>query len=876
MKNLYLLFFGIFFSTMLWGQDTLEKVVSVSADNLPLATFLNNLSEASGVSISFSRDQIPGEAFVSGDFINEKLLEILEKTLGPYKLGYRPVGKQVVVFALPPPESAKKFTIGGYIEDGTTGERLIGANIMNLHSGMGTSSNNYGFFSITLDQGPTDIIISYLGYKPYKLSIDLSKNILGTFYLEPSLTLDEIVITANKYDGTSMDNGKEIGITDIGALVSLGGESDLLRTVLMQPGVQSGAEGIGGLNVRGGSNDQNLVLLDDVPVYIPQHTWGVYSIFNTSAIQNARFYKDGFPSRYAGRLSSVLDVRTRDGNKKEYEGEIQMGIVSSKLTFEGPIIKDKASFLLSARRSITDFYSNLYYSSIRENERGTSGTIKYYFYDLNLKFNYAPTIKDKFFLSLYNGQDIYNDDLSIKRYAVNRVAYFDETRDEEWGNNIASFRWNHTYSNKLFSNTTLTFSRYDYISREFTSIESYHGGRKEEDILRIGQSNSNIQDLTAKMDFEYFPEFNHNIKFGFKATSYRFQPGVVDAQENSFSNPTTLDSLTFSIDTFWQRSELAPTELGTYVEDEVTVLGKGKLSAGFYAAMFLTGNKNWYSFEPRVRFSYAFNPYMSGGVSYERMTQFLHLLSTGTIGLPTDIWVSATDNIHPQRANQFAAWWRMDFPKLFSLRVNGYFKSMRNLLEFVEASTLQINASNWESSVVSGEGSSYGAEVSLSKKVGATQGWMNYAYAHATRKFDGINSREIFPFRFDRRHVLNVGLSHEFSNGLQVKANWTYSTGLATSLPVGLYSNVPEISLPPIDILTFESVNGFRMPAYHFLDIGGSYNWTGDIGEQSIEFGLHNIYLRKNPIFYEIREENRLYQRYLPPLLPSFSYIVRI
>lgn len=876
MKNLYLLFLGIFFSANLWGQNTVEKKISISADEVPLTSFLNILADAAEISISFSRDQIPASATVTGNFSDQEVGFILTSVLAPYNLDFRPVGKQLVVFALPPPATEKKWTIGGYIEDGSTGERLIGANIIDLHSGLGTNSNNYGFFSISLDKGPTDIIISYLGYKPYKLSIDLSKNILGTFYLEPSLTLDEIVITAPRYEGTNLGTGHEIALADINSLVSLGGESDLLRTVLMQPGVQSGAEGIGGLNVRGGSNDQNLVLLDDVPVYIPQHTWGVYSIFNTSAIQNARFYKDGFPSRYAGRLSSVLDVRTRDGNKKEYEGEVQLGLVSSKLTLEGPIIKDKASFLFSARRSITDFYSNLYYRNIRENERGTSGTIKYYFYDLNLKFNYAPTIKDKFFLSLYNGQDIYNDNLSIKRYAVNRVAYFDETKDEVWGNNIASFRWNHTYNNKLFSNTTLTFSRYDYISKKFTSIESYYGGRKEEDILRIGQSNSNIQDLTAKIDFEYFPEFNHKIKFGFKLTKYRFQPGVVNAQENSFSNPSTLDSLTFSIDTFWQRSELAPTEIGTYFEDEFQVFKKGKLSAGFYTAIFMTGNKNWYSIEPRFRFSYAFNPFMSAGVSYERMTQFLHLLSTGTIGLPTDIWVSATANIHPQRAHQYAAKWSLHIPNWFDLKVNGYYKEMQNLLEFVEASTLQVNASNWESSVVSGEGSTYGAEFSLRKNAGATQGWINYSYAHANRLFDEINSQEIYPFRFDRRHVFNVGLRHEFNNGLHLKANWTYSSGLATSLPVGLYSNVPEISLPPIDVLTFESVNGFRMPPYHYLDIGGAYAWTGDLGEQRIEFGLHNVYLRKNPIFYEIREENKLYQRYLPPLLPSFNYIVKI
>ncbi|MCB0662318.1 MAG: TonB-dependent receptor [Saprospiraceae bacterium] len=876
MKNLYLLFLGIFFSASLLAQDAGDKPVNIETEEISLIEFLNLLTEETEAPISFSRDQIPTEAIVSGDFRNQTLKEVLTRVLPQYGLNFRPVGNQLVIFEQPVIKQNVKWTIGGYIEDETTGERLIGANIFDLQSGKGTTSNNYGFFSLTLDQGPTDIVISYLGYQPYKLSIDISKNILGTFNLKPSLTLGEIVITANRYDGKFLTEGKEIGVGDIKSIVSIGGESDLFRTVLMQPGVQSGAEGIGGLNVRGGSNDQNLVLLDDVPVYVPQHTWGVYSIFNTSAIQNARFYKDGFPSRYSGRLSSVLDVRTRDGNKKEYEGELQLGLVSSKITYEGPILKDKASFLFSARRSITDFYSNIYYRTIRENEPGTSGTIKYYFYDLNLKFNYAPTIRDKFFLSLYNGQDTYNDNLSIRKYVVNRVAYFDETKDEYWGNKIASFRWNHTYSNKLFSNTTLTFSRYDYISREETNIESYHGGRKEEDIFRISQSNSNIRDLTAKIDFEYFPEFNHKIKFGLRFTNYRFQPGVVDAQENSFTNPTVVDSFYSIIDTFWKRSEIAPNELGTYIEDQFELFKNGKLAAGLHVAMFMTGNKNWYSFEPRIRFSYSLNKTMAAGAGYEKMTQFLHLLSTGTIGLPTDIWVSATDNIHPQRANQYSLWWQYKDPKWFELSANAYYKKMRNLLEFVEGSTLQVNASNWESSVVSGVGDTYGLELALRKSLGATKGWVNYAYAHANRQFDDINSKEVYPFRFDRRHVLNIGLSHEFAHGLNLKANWTYSTGLATSLPGGLYINIPGVSFPPLDVLTFESVNGFRMPNYHFLDIGGTYSWEGSWGKQSIEFGLHNIYLRKNPIFYEIREENRLYQRFLPPLLPSFSYIVKI
>ncbi|MEZ5057170.1 MAG: carboxypeptidase-like regulatory domain-containing protein [Saprospiraceae bacterium] len=873
MKNFFVLFFGILFPAVLAGQNPLDKEVNFISVDLPLPDFIIQLSAETKVPISFSRDILPPSVIINKTYSKQSLGSILKENLNPYGLDVQAIGERVVVFKSNDMiEEKQKFTIGGYIEDIQTGERLLGANIFDLNSGKGTVSNNYGFFSLTLKEGPTDLVFSYLGYKPYKLSFLLNKSDLKTISLEPSLTLNEIVITSKKNNGPEVVNGIEITNKDVSSLVSLGGEPDLLRTVLVQAGVQSGAEGIGGLNVRGGSNDQNLILLDDVPVYIPQHTWGVYSIFNTSAIQNAKFFKQGFPSRYGGRLSSVLDVRTRDGNKKEFGSEIQLGLLSGKVTLEGPIVKDKASFLFSARRSFTDFYSNLYYSSQRSSVPGNSGTIKYYYYDLNLKINYAISLKDKIYLSLYNGQDQFFDDIFLKKYAEGRVAYFEDTNDENWGNNIASFRWNHTYNNKLFSNTTFTYSKYDYISTRITSVESYNFGKKEEEQFTAGQSNSNIQDITAKIDFEYFPNSNHLIKFGAKFSNYRYQPGVYELSEDL----TTIDSVNLEIDTFWRRDPLSPNELSAYVEDEFSPFQNASLSLGIYSAAFFTKGKTWYSLEPRIRFSYKFNDFLSSGISYERMTQFLQLLSTGSIGLPTDIWVSATRNIQPQRARQYSAWMALRLPLNFEAGVSGYYKTMKNLLEFEEAQTLQVNANNWESSVVSGSGWAYGLEFSIKRNTGRTQGYLNYSLGKTERTFDSGDGEITFPFRYDRRHILNLGLSHSITKKLSIKANWTYSTGLATSLPIGVYVTIPNIDLPPIKVLTFSEKNGFRMPAYHYLDIGGQYNWSGDFGDQSLEFGIHNVYMRKNPIFYEIREENNLYQRYVPPLLPTLSYIVRI
>jgi hypothetical protein len=873
MKNFFVLIFGILFPALLVGQNPLDKEVSLTAVNLNLPELIIQLSAQTDIPISFSRDLLPPEVLVNNVYKNQNLGTVLKENLNPYGLDVQVIGDRVVVFKLAEIKNeTRKFTIGGYIEDFQTGERLLGANIFDLNSGKGTVSNNYGFFSLTLEGGPTDLVFSYLGYKPYKLSFFLNSNEFKTISLEPSLTLNEIVITSKKDIGQEANEGIEITPKDITSMVSLGGEPDLLRTVLIQAGVQSGAEGIGGLNVRGGSNDQNLILLDDVPVYIPQHTWGVYSIFNTSAIQNARFYKQGFPSRYGGRLSSVLDVRTRDGNKKEFGSEIQLGLLSGKVTLEGPIVKDKASFLFSARRSFTDFYSNLYYSNQRSSAPGNSGTIKYYYYDLNFKINYALSLKDKIYLSLYNGQDIFFDDIFLKKYAEGRVAYFEDTNDENWGNNIASFRWNHTYNNKLFSNTTFTYSKYDYISTRITSVESYNYGKKEEEQFTAGQSNSNIQDITAKIDFEYFPNSNHLVKFGAKFSNYRYQPGVYELSEDL----TTIDSVNIEIDTFWRRQPLSPNELSVYAEDQFSPFRNASLTLGVYSAAFFTQGKTWYSLEPRFRFSYQFNKSLSSGVAYERMTQFLQLLSTGSIGLPTDIWVSATKDIQPQRSTQYSAWMALQLPLNFEAGMSGYFKTMQNLLEFEEAQTLQVNANNWESSVISGSGWAYGLEFSLSKKTGRTQGYLNYSLGKTERTFDAGDGQITFPFRYDRRHILNLGLSHVVNKKLTLKANWTYSTGLATSLPIGVYVTIPNIDLPPIKVLTFSEKNGFRMPPYHYLDIGGQYSWSGEFGEQSLEFGIHNIYLRKNPIFYEIREENNLYQRYLPPLLPTLSYIVKI
>jgi len=864
MKKNVILIISFFLSTWLFGQSTLDVMLDVSFSKVSIETALKKVNENSKIQISYSPELLKSGKKVTLHGKDLKLKVVLQNILEGTLLNYKAVGNQVVIYKDISLAIKKRYTVHGYIEDAATGERLIGANIYetnNIYEGV--TSNGFGFFSLSVEEGDINLVAQYV-VKPATTD-------LGLVLIKGKLFEDEELKPI-----TNIDKDR------IKLLPVFGGETDLIRVVNSKAGVQSGAEGVGGTHVRGGGADQNLILLDDAPVYNPSHTWGIYSIFDDNTIKDARIFTNGFPAKYGGRLSSVIDVRTKDGNKHDFEKELEVGLLAGKFSLEGPIIKDKASFIVSGRTSFTGLYSNIYFSNLRE-EAGVEGTINYYFYDVNAKLNYSPNTKNRIHLSFYKGNDSFDDNFSKETIDGFTTGRFKNDITQDWGNTIGTFRWNRTITDKLFMNLSATYSKFNYQSQEDREAVIRDVGEIVEKQTSFRQYNSNIEDRTVKVDFDYFPNQKYKTRFGLQGTLYKFQPGIVDVYFDNFDNSLNTDSLERGLDSLWEQGVINAWQTSAYFEQEVTFLKKGNLSVGAFSTIFSEKTKNWFSIEPRLRVSWQWDNEIASGFNFESTTQYLHLLSPFSIGLPEDIWVSATDSIPPQRAFQYTLWNTFNVKKGETFTISGYYKRFKNLIDVKDELTYQFNANDWEEVATIGRGASYGVEMEYSKSWQKIDTEINYTYAKSTRQFEELNfDGNSFPYRYDRRHVGNFSTIYNFSKKLKLSASFAFGTGLAITQPVANYVITP-INFPPINIRRFDTRNNTRIPNFHRLDLGGTFDWLGNAGEQQIKFSIHNVYFRQNAIFYELRREKnedgedieRLYHRYVPPFLPSFSYKLR-
>ncbi len=885
MKKNVILIISFFLSSWLFGQSTLDVLLDVNFSKVSIEAALKKVNEHPKIQISYSSELLTIDKEVTLFGIDLKLKEVLENVLDGTNLRFKAIGNQVVIFKSNVVPTKKRYPIYGYIEDALTGERLIGANIYESENMFqGVTSNGFGYFNLSILEGDVRLVAQYVGYENFVLERRHKSSKLITIKLKPATTdLGLVLISGKRFEEEDLKPITNIDKERMKLLPALGGETDLMRNVNTRAGVQSGAEGIGGTHVRGGGSDQNLILLDDAPVYNPSHTWGIYSIFDDNTIKDARVFTNGFPTKYGGRLSSVVDVRTKDGNKHDYEKELEIGLLSGKFRAEGPIIKDKASFILSGRTSFTGLYSNIYFSNQRR-EKGVNGTINYHFYDVNAKLNYSPNNKNRIHLSYYKGNDSYDDDYLKDTTDVFTTARFKNTLVQDWGNTIGTFRWNRSISNKMFGNLSVTYSKFNYQSTEETEAVIRFRGAIQEQQSSFRQYNSNIEDRTVKMDFDYFPNQKYKTRFGVQGTLYKFQPGIVDVYLDNFDSSINPDSLDRGLDSLWEQGAMNASQASAYLEQELKFFRKGSLSIGAFASVFLEQNKNWYGVDPRLRLGWKWNKEIASGFNFESMTQYLHLLSPYSIGLPEDIWVSVTDSIPPQRAFQYTLWSTFNLKKGETFTISGYYKKLNNLIDVKDELAYQFNANDWETVATTGKGESYGVELELSKSWGDLfDADINYTYSKSTREFEELNfNGKPFPYRYDRRHVGNFSGTYNFSKRLKFSAAFTFGTGLAITQPVANYVITP-INFPPINIKRIDTRNNTRMPNFHRLDIGGTYDWLGTVGVQKIKFSIHNIYFRQNAIFYELRKEKndegedveRLYHRYVPPFLPSFSYTLR-
>ena len=752
----------------------------------------------------------------------------------------------------------EKYTISGYVKDKLSGESLISASIYEPDLMLGTISNNYGFYSLTLPKGKRKIAFSYLGYKTITIEINLQKDTVIKFEADLDNLLQEVVIEDTREESvveqTQMST-IEIPMKDVKTLPVLLGEVDIMKTIQLMPGVQSGSEGTGGLYVRGGGPDQNLILLDGVPVYNANHLFGFFSVFNADAIQSMSLIKGGFPARYSGRLSSVLDIRMKEGNMKKITGEVSIGLISSKATIEGPIIKDKTSFIVSARRTYIDILTMPFIMAI------DNGTVAgYYFYDINAKINHKFSDKSRLYLSSYLGNDkfYYTD-----KYSFSGTDYYEKGKIR-WGNITNALRWNYLINNKLFSNLTLTYSQYNFI----TGIEESNKNSTETYSDKF-EYNSGIKDVSARLDFDYNPNPNNSVKFGFSEIYHTFNPGVNVYQYNATNSD--------NIDTSFGNSELYSHEYSVFIEDDIKLTNKLKANLGLNFSGFLVKEKNYTNWEPRASVRYLINKNMSLKASYARMSQYIHLLSNTSIGLPTDLWVPTTEKLKPEISDQVALGTVYNLKKKFEFSIEGFYKTMSNLLEYKEGASFFSVQDDWQDKVLQGKGWSYGAEFLIRKQRGKTTGWIGYTLSWTNRQFDGISFGEVFPYKYDRRHDIGIAITHHFTEDIDMGVTWVFGTGNAVTLATEKYPSFQSMSSGYYtDYVEYiKSRNNYRMPNYHRLDIGVNFHKKMKHGVRTWSFGLYNAYSRQNPFFIYYSNKSgttQLYQMSLFPIIPSFRY----
>jgi TonB-dependent Receptor Plug Domain/CarboxypepD_reg-like domain len=784
-------------------------------------------------------------------------------------------------------KAQQKYTISGYFEDSASAEKLISAAIFDVKTSSGAVSNTYGFYSLTLPKGNVNLIMSYVGYADQRESFLLRKDTIINIRLRPNLELQAVEISARKQDRIEQRTQMSqvtIPIAQIKKIPALLGEVDVLKALQLLPGVQAGGEGQNGLYVRGGSPDQNLILLDGVPVYNVSHVGGFFSVFNGDAVKNVTLTKGGFPARYGGRLSSIIEIDMKEGNMKEFHGEGGIGLISSRLTLEGPIKKDVASYMISARRTYVDaLLIPILKLAATNNANGNQNTTvspRLNFYDINGKINWKINEKNRLYLSAYTGEDIFG--YAATTATTDGLNVNTTDGGTNWGNITTAFRWNSVINNKLFANTTLTYSRYKVDILASNSIL-----RNTVTTGNLAQYTSGIEDISGKVDFDYVPNPKNRIRFGLGATQHTYNPGAYQLE---------ITSAAAKLDTVLGSTKTNSVEPFVYVEDEFQ-LGALKANIGLHASGFKVGNTFYQSIQPRVGLNYPLSNDLALKASFTTMRQYINLLTNERIGLPTDLWVPSTERIKPQDAWQAAIGAAKTVQDDYEVSAEVYYKKMTNVISYREGVSYLGSDNGWEDKITQGVGETYGLELFVQKKIGKFTGWVGYTLSWNTRQFDNedptlrVNNGKVYPFKYDRRNDFKVLCTYNFSEKFSFTSSWQFSTGNSVSLPEITYSapQRPEnVDNPFIGggyraLEIIGDKNSYRMPSYHRLDV--NFEWTKKKKRftRTFSLGAYNAYSRANPVFL-YRDSNvttvngqtveaPVFRQFsLLPIVPSIAY----
>jgi len=840
----------------LYAQKDITPIINPGYSTGSTKKLINILEVSSGWTISYSSRLCMSEnktLYATSKTLVEHLKDIF--TDCPFDYIIR--NKKIILQPINP--SDYTYILSGFVRDKNTGESLPSANIYNPATGMGTVSNNFGYYSLSLTTGLHNIKASYVGYYNDSLYININKDTIANFNLQGSLQLNEIFIKGEKPSAilhiTKMGSSI-LPIEEIRKTPGILGETDLIKNIQMLPGIQGGSEGFSGLYVRGGGPDQNLILLDDVPVYNIGHLLGFFSIFNADAVKHVAVHKGSFPARYGGRLSSVIDIRMLEGNKEKIEGTINLGLLSSGISLNGPVIKDKSGFAVSFRRTYLDAITAI--AQLDNDE-----TTNYYFFDLNAKYNHIFNQKSRIFANTYWGRDKYFTEYNFQIVEEENSAdteYNDvspqktisDRNDAGWGNFVSAIRWNYIINQKLFSNLTATYSDYKfYIGVQRSNQNNNNWDSYEQRYV------SGIRDLGIKINLDYYPSNYHMVKIGAGAIIHNFNPGIDIIQS----------SLTYSapVDTTLGKINLTGGEYHTYIEDEWTIKNKFRVNAGLRIVAFTTENKLYNSLEPRLSLSYDILPTTTIKTSYSVMSQFIHLVSSSNVTLPTDLWLPVTDNIAPMNSSQLniGANIFLNEQKNFNLNIDFYYKELENMLHYKESTGFFDYSTYWEDKLTIGNGDSYGMELLLSKSKGKFSGWLGYTLAKSTYNFPELNNGKSFPAKFDRRHSVNLSLNYKFSKKLDGGLMWQYGSGTPITLASEKYyaPDYPYYNTEPGPGYSenADKINGFRMPDFHRLDLGINFSKDRTHTSRTWSLGIINVYSRKNPfLLYFSSNDNDL------------------
>ncbi len=748
----------------------------------------------------------------------------------------------VILFFVQPAYS-QNATISGYIKDKKNGEALIGATCYFPDLKKGITSNEYGFYSITIPTGIYKVSYSFIGYETENLTFDITQNkVLDILMSEENKQLDDVIVTATRKDrnieSTEMSTEK-LPVKLVKKLPSFMGEVDILKTITLLPGIQSGGEGSSGLYVRGGGPDENLMLLDEAPVYNASHLMGFFSVFNSDAIKDIQVYKGGIPAEYGGKASSVIDIRMKDGNSKEFGGQAGIGNISSRLTLEGPIIKDKWSFIVSGRRTYADVVARMLgVEELKDNQL--------YFYDLNLKTNIQFSHKDRLYISAYTGDDYFKLGESIYM---------------RWGNITGTARWNHVFNAKLFSNTSLIYSKYDYsLGVPGDTPDQFDW-------------NSQVQDFNFKQDFSWFLNADDKIDFGLNIIKHHFEPGNIETSESSFFLPMELTNYNAVSSAIYASNE---QKIGTLLTLKYGLrvslfqqVGIGKVreylnpeapkpDEVIKETTYDKGEKigsPYFNLEPRISAKLTVDETSSVKASYNRMAQNLHLISNTNSPTPLDIWLPTSRYIKPLIATQVAAgYFRNFYNNTYETSLEVYYKDMQNVLDYKDGAELFLNE-DLETELLSGTGYAYGMEFMAKKQEGQFTGWVSYTLSKSMREIPGINNGDPYPSTYDRTHDISLVFNYDINKQFSLSASWVFSTGNPVTYPVAKYS------VQGNTLFYYSNRNSNRIPNYHRLDFSANYNFKKNENrkvKQSLNVSLYNVYARRNAysIYFRPNEDD--------------------